>query len=112
VLKPAREILGEMADKLDTTMAEEQQQSLAPESDEETDWYGNTLRRHSPEAIQQAIAKAIMELTGKAYQPRIMRLDFAPKWAGMNPAGTNSVEILLRVTPPPWRPSAEDDKMF
>lgn len=76
---------------------------IAP-TEEEYDWWGNALRRHSSEEIQKAIGKALLELTGRKYETHIMRFDFAPKWAGLN-AASNSTEILLRVSPPPWRPS-------
>jgi hypothetical protein len=47
-----------------------------------------------------------MELTGKKYETHIMRLDFAPKWAGLNAAFSDNAEIRLRVSAPRWHPRA------
>ncbi len=90
-------------------MTEEKQTTTATES--EFDWYHNALRDHSLETIQQAIAKALEELTGTKYQPHIMRIDFAPKWAGAMAASSRNAEILLRISPPPWQPSDTEDKV-
>ena len=110
MLKPVREILGDMAERLETTMAEEQgQRADAAPAEVPYDYYRNVLRGHSLEAIQQAIGKALTELTGEKCQARVMRLDFEPKWARPNAASSNSSELVLRVTPPPWHPSADDD---
>jgi len=102
-----------MADRIEMTMAEEQQPAAAPVEEEEIDWYGNALRNPSLEAIQQALSKALSELTGKKYRIHVMRMDFAPKWAGGSAAMSDSTEILLRVSPAPrprWQPSDDDDK--
>ena len=121
MLKHVREIMGDMADKLDreayermaprseTPMAEEHEQSTA--SDDTHDWWGNELRNHSPDAMQKAMAKALLELTGMQYDVHVMRVDFAPKWAGINAGSAGSAELLLRVSPPPWRPTADEKKL-
>lgn len=107
VLKSAHEILSEMADKGKTTMAEEHQPTAPTE--EEDSWYCNSLRNHSTREIEQALGKALSELTGKKYLPHVMKIDYAPEWAGASAAMSNSAEIVLRVSPPPWRPRDDGD---
>lgn len=88
-------------------MAEEQQPTAPTE--EEDFWYCNALRNHSTGEIEKVLGKALSELTGKDYRSHVMRIDYAPEWAGASASMSNSAEIVLRISPPPWRPSDVND---
>jgi hypothetical protein len=89
-----------MGDKLMETGMTEAQDPAAAQEEDTCDWYASALRSHSPEEIQNALAKALSDLTGKKYELEIVRLNFAPKWAG--PAGhmRANAEMQLRITSP------------
>jgi hypothetical protein len=89
-----------MADKVtETEMTEAQEPAAAPE-DDPCDWYASALRSHSLEEIQSAIAKALSDLAGKKYEIEIVRLNFAPKWAGGASVMMARADMRLRISSP------------
>ena len=88
-------------------MIEGQGQQQPATQDDDDDWYSSTLRRHSLKDIESAFARALKELTGKALRMHIMHLDLHPEWAGPLTLSDNA-ELVLRITPPPWRPPSDD----
>jgi hypothetical protein len=72
--------------------------TLPPKNEEKVDWYHNALRDHSIDAIQEAIAKGLKELTGQQYETKIEKLDFNPKWGGINSELSGHAELVLRIS--------------
>src|SRR5258708_676026 len=105
MLRPVRDIIPHIFDGEDLLMPEGKIES--EDEAQRIDWYANVLREHSPEEIQDTIAKALSDLTGEPLNVSIMRLDFAPKWAGLNAETAQSSECVLRI-----RPAPDDDSPF
>jgi hypothetical protein len=72
--------------------------TLPAKAEQSFDWYHNALRDHSIEAIQSALAKGLAELTGQRYEMKIIKLDFAPPWGGINAELSGHAEIVMRVS--------------